>query len=101
MPTKHRLNQLKSTKAIAVKVCKKRKFEANLVVNLQPEIEDDKLSIANISNIDIEFQTWFWNNCSNKSDSDIKEGEDGDENELDLEVEESRVVSLKVCKEIK
>ena len=95
MPTKRRLNQLKSARALAVEACKRRKFEASLVVNSQPEIEDDKLSTADTSDTDIESGTWFWNDSANESDSDIEEGEDGDENESDLEVEELEQLARK------
>ena len=101
MPTKRRLNQLKSARDLAVEACKRRKFEASLVVNSQPEIEDDKLSAADTSDTEDESETWFWNDSANESDSDTEEGEDSDENESDLEVEESREVSPEVCKEIK
>ena len=101
MPTKRRLNQLKSARALAVEACKRRKFEASLVVNSQPEIEDDKLSTADTSDTEVESGTWFWNDSANESDLDTEEGEDGDENESNLEMEESRAVSPKVRKEIK
>ena len=101
MPTKCRLNQLKSARALAVKACKRRKFEASLFVNSQPEIEDDKLNAADTSDTEVESGTWFWNDSANESDLDTEEGEDGDENESELEVKESRAVSPKVRKEIK
>ena len=50
MPSKCRLNQLKLARAIAVQAYKKRKIEANLVLNAHPEIKDNKLSTADISN---------------------------------------------------
>ena len=101
MPNKSRLNQLKSARALAVEACKRRKYEASLVLNAQREIKDDKLSTADTSNREDESGTWFWNDSANKTDSDTEEGEDDDENESDLEVGESRAVSPEVCKEIK
>lgn len=98
MPSKRRLDQLKSARAVAVQACKKRKSEANLVLNAHPEIEDDKLSTADTSDTEDESGTWFWNESAKESGSYTKEEEDDDENESDLEVEESRAVSPEVPK---
>ena len=88
-------------RALIVKACKKRKFEASLVINLQLKIEDNKLSMADINDTKNEFKTWFWNNSTNESKSDIVEEKDGNENESDLEIEKSREISLEICKKIK
>ncbi len=101
MPTKRRLNQLKPARDLVVEACKRRKFEASLIVNSQLKIEDNKLSTADTNDTEDESKTWFWNDSANESDSDIEEGEDSDENESDLEVEESREVSPEICKGIK
>lgn len=57
MPNKYCFNQLKLIRAFAVQICKKRNFETSLVVNLQPEIKDNKLNITNINNIEVESRT--------------------------------------------
>ncbi len=57
MPTKRRLNQLKLARDLAVQACKRRKFEASLVVNSQLEIEDNKLSTADTNDMEDESET--------------------------------------------
>lgn len=53
MPFKRRFIQIKSTKAVAILSLKKRKVEASLIFNsVQLEIDDNKLSITNISDIE-------------------------------------------------
>lgn len=79
-------------------VCKKKKFKANLIINLQPEIEDNKLSTANISNIKNKSKTWCQNSSANKSNLYIKKEKNSNKNELDLEVEKFRENNLKVNK---
>ena len=101
MPTKRRLIQLKSAKDLAIGVCKKRKFEASLVVNSYPEIEENKLNTVDTSNMEDKSKTWFWKNSANESDFDTEKAEYSDKNELDLEIEESREISPEVLKEIK
>lgn len=101
MPSKRHFNQLKLAETLAVKVYKKRKFEASLIINLQPEIEDDKLNMADKSNTKVKSEIWFQNNSVNESNLDIEKGEDRDKNKLDLEVEKSGAINPKVCKEIK
>lgn len=84
MPSKRRLDQLKSARAAAVQACKKRKSEASSVLNAHPEIVDDKLSTTDTSNTEDESGTWFWNESANESDPDTEEGEEDDKNESDL-----------------
>ena len=96
MPSKRRLNQLKSATANAVQACKKRKSEASSVLNANLEIEDDEPNTTDTSDTEGESGTCFWNESANESDSDTKgDGEDeeeDDEKEPDSEVEESRTV---------
>ena len=101
IPTKRHVNQLKLVKDLVVETCKKRKLEASLIINSQPKIKDNILSMVDMSNMEDKSETWFWNDSTNESNSDIEEGEDSDTNESDLEVKKSRKVSLKICKEIK
>ena len=106
MPSKRRLDQLKSAKAAAVQACKKRKSEASSVLYIHLEVEDDKLSTTDTSDTEGESATWFWNESANESDSDTEDEEDEDEeekddNQLDREEGESRTqkaVSLGVPK---
>ena len=95
MPSKRRLDQLKSARAAAVQACKKRKSKTSSVLDVPLEVEDDKLDTTDTSDTEGEAATWFWNESPNESDSDTEEGESKDEeeesdNELGLEVEESR-----------
>lgn len=59
MPIKCYLNQFKLTKTFKIKIYKKRKFEASLIVNLQPEIKDNKFNTADINNIKNKFKILF------------------------------------------
>ncbi len=59
MPSKRHLDQLKSAKDFAVQACKMRKSEASLVLNAQPEKEDNKLCTADTNSTKDEFGTWF------------------------------------------
>ncbi len=88
MPSKRRLDQLKSARAVAVQACKKIKSKASSVLNAHPDTSDTE----------DESGTWFWNESANESGSDTEEGDDDEENELDLEVKESRAVSSEVPK---
>lgn len=88
MPSKQRLDQLKSVKAIAVQVCKKRKSEASLVFNIHLKVKDDKLSTTGISNTEGKSGTCFWNKSGNESDSDNEKKEDKDKKEEDKDKEE-------------
>ena len=90
MPTKRRLEQLKSARAVALQACKKRKSEASSIPNAHFEIEDDKLSTTDTSDTESESGTWIWNESANESGSDTAEGEEDDGNESELELEESR-----------
>lgn len=72
MSTEHYPNQLKSAKAFTIKAYKKREFEASLVVNSQPKIDNNKLNMANTSNIKDKSKTWFWNNNANESNLNIE-----------------------------
>ena len=97
MPSKRRLEQLKSARAVMAQAHKKRKSEVSSVLDAHhPEIEDDKLSTADTSDTsDTEGESgiWFWNESVNESGSDTVEGEEDNENESDLEIEETRAVS--------
>ena len=94
MPSKRRLTQLKSAIAAAVLFLKKRKVEASLVLNLvQLEIDDNKLSITDISDTKGESGTWFWNESANESGLHTKEEgdkgeEEGEDNKSNPEIEE-------------
>ncbi len=79
-----------------VQACKKRKSKISLVLNAHFEIEDNKVSTADTSDIGNESGTWFRNKCANESGLNIGKREYDNENESDLEVEESRAVSPKV-----
>lgn len=85
-----------------VQNCKKNKSNASLVLNVHPEIEDDKLNITNTSDMKDESRTQFWNKIMNKNNLNRKQEEKDNKNELDLELEKSRIISLKgLKKEIK
>lgn len=95
MPSKRRLEQLKSARAAAVQARKKRKSETSSVLNAHLEIEDDKLSTIDTNDTEGESGTLFWNDSANESGSDKEAGEDEDEeeddgHELGMEMEESR-----------
>lgn len=82
-----------------VQAYKKRKFEANIFFNKHPEIGDNKLSTTfDTSNMEDKSGTWFWKKSANESGSNTKERENDDKNESDLELDESRAVSLEVLK---
>ena len=93
MPSKRRLDQLKSARAAAVQAYKKRKFEASSVLNVHLEVEDDKLSTTDTSNTEGESVTWFWNESANESDSDTEEEEDEDEEGEDEDEEERMIIN--------
>ena len=88
MPSKRRLDQLKSARAVAVQACKKRKSEASSVLNVHLEVKNDKLSTTGTSDTEGESGTWFWNESANESDSDTEEEEDEDEEGEDEDEEE-------------
>lgn len=70
---------MKFARVVAILFLKKRKVEANLTFNsAQLEINNDKLSIADISNTKDKSKTWFWNKGANKADSDSKKEEKED-----------------------
>ena len=50
MQSKQSLNQLKSAKAAAVQVYKKRKSKASLVLNMVYKVKDNELNITDTSN---------------------------------------------------
>lgn len=56
MPSKRRLDQLKSARAAAVQACKKRKAETSSVLNVPHEIEDDKLDTTDTSDTEAKLQ---------------------------------------------
>lgn len=96
---------MKFTRAATVLSSKKRKIEANLVLNsAQLKINDDKLSITDTSNTKSESGIWFQNKSANESDSDIEKEEDKREkedenNKSNVEIEEpstERVVSPEI-----
>ena len=66
-----------------------------MIFNIHLKIDENKLSTIDISNTEDESETWFWNKSANKSNLDIKKREKDDKNELDLEIDKSRTVSLK------
>lgn len=76
MPTKHRLEQLRSPQA-----CKKRKSDTSSVPN---DVEDDKLSTTDKIDTGNKCGVWFWNESANVS---TEEGDENDGNKSDLEVE--------------
>lgn len=89
---------MKSTRAATILSSKKRKIEANLVLNLvQLKINDDKLSITDTSDTKSESGIWFENKSENESDSDIEKekdkGEKEDENnKSNLEIEKPSTI---------
>ena len=93
MPSKRRLEQLKSARVTAVQAKKRRRCEVNLAIDpAQLEIDNDKLSTTDTSDTEGESGTWFWNESANEDDSDTEEGgeeEDKvDESESDLDIDE-------------
>ena len=78
MPSKRRLEQLKSARAAAVQACKMRKSETSSIINAHLEIQDDKLSTADTRDTEGESETWFWNDSANESGSDAEKGEEDD-----------------------
>lgn len=80
MPSKYRFIQLKSVKVKAVQSLKRRKIEASLVLNLiQLKINDNKLSITDINDIEGESGTQFQNENVNESDLDFEKKREGRE----------------------
>lgn len=102
MVLKCRHNHLKATRRAFVASFKKRKFEVNsLLISNQYEIDDNKLSTNNMSDMEDDSWTWFWNGSANESDSDFEKGDDNDINNEDLEKKHSKTkkeASRKVLK---
>lgn len=91
MLSKRWREQLKSARAISLKVCKKRRLEASLLPNSAQL--DRKLSntidTTDTTDTEDESGTWFWNESANETDSDTEEEGNGN-HENDLEGNESR-----------
>lgn len=110
MPSKQRLDYLKSARATTVQASKKKKSKASLILNVHLEVKNDKLNTINTSNIKGKSRTQFWNKNANKSYLDTEKEEDEDEEKKNedkekkddnQEEEESRtqkVVSLGILK---
>lgn len=93
MPSNRRLDQLKSARVAAVQAKKRRRYEVDIVTDPAPlEIDDDKLSTTDTSNMEGESGILFWNESLNEDDSDTEEeGEEVDkfdEGESDLDIDE-------------
>ena len=88
-------------KNFIIKVCKKRKFKASLIINLKPKIKNNKFNIVNISNIKNKSKTWFWNNYRDRNDLIKKKKKVNNKNKLNSKVEKSKIVSQKIYKKIK
>lgn len=88
LPSKRQREQRNAARAASVEVFKKRRLETNTRINsVQPSIDDDKLNIADESEEEANTGTWFWNESTNKTNSDSEEedGEDIEEEDLDGE----------------
>lgn len=73
IPSKQYFNQLKSVKTNAIQVCKKRKFKANSVLNVNIKIKFNKFNTTDKSNIEGKSKTYLYNKNINKIDALIKE----------------------------
>lgn len=92
MPLKQRLQHLKSTRTASVEFFKKRKIEASSLLNLAVlQINKNKLSTGDSSDMESEFGTWFWNKNANKIDMDSEKRKVSDIDKKDLEKEQSRI----------
>ena len=102
MPSKRQRAQWKSANAASVQSFKKRKSEANSLLNsTQLKVNDNKLSTTDTSHTESDSEVWFWNESANETDSDSEEEGDGNEDESNTEIEEPRTeqaVSPVVCK---
>lgn len=66
-------NYLKAAREVFVMLFLKKRFKANLFLTLdQYKIKNNKLNITNTSNIENDFQIWFWNKSANKSNLNLK-----------------------------
>ncbi len=92
MVSKRQCEQRKNARAASVQVFKKRRIESSSLSNsAQLEIYDDKLSTADTTDTEHESGTWFWNESANEISPDSEEGGHSDVNELDTELEQSRI----------
>lgn len=85
--SKHWRDYLKTAREASIALFKKRRFEASSFPTLDHcEIDDNKLNTTDTSNTKDDSRTWFWNENTNKSNSDSeKEGDhrdDGDDKNL-------------------
>lgn len=81
-------NYLKAIRKASITSFKKKRSETNsFLISDQCKIDDNKLSIKNSSNIKGDSQTQFWNKGANQSNSDLKEGNNNDINDRNLEEE--------------
>lgn len=85
-------------KAATVKAYKKRKLEISIIVNMIHQVEENELSITDISNTKDRSRTWFWNKSRNGSDLDTEKDRNSDENknkkERNLEKRESKIKEI-------
>lgn len=86
---------VKSARVISLEVCKKRRLETGLFLNLaQLDCKlNNTIHTTNTINIKDESGTYFWNKCVNKIDSNIEE-ERNDNHKNNSKSNKSRVVEV-------
>lgn len=87
MVLKYWRNHLKIAKEAFVTSFNKRRSKANSFVTLDYcKIDDNKLNRTNTSNMENDFQIWFWNESVNKSnlDSEKENNHGNDKNNKNL-----------------
>ena len=71
MQLKQKCQHFKAAKTVCIEFFKKRKFEASLISRLaQLQIDDNKLSTNDTSNIEGKSEILFWNKSANETDLD-------------------------------
>lgn len=81
MVLKRRRNVLKIIREASVALFKKKRFEvSSFPIFDQYEIDNSKLGTTNTSNMEDDFQTWFWNNSVNESDLNLEEEDNNRDN---------------------
>ena len=79
MPSKRRLEQLKSARAASVQSFKKRKVEASQILTVPETETNDELDTADTSDTESQSEIWYWNDSGVENDIDPEEEENKDE----------------------